>query len=176
MISNTKESKFTVKDITLIAILTTILFVQEQLLSFLPNVQLTVFLLVVYSKKLGLLKTVIITLIHTILDCLVMGSLNVAYFPFMLIGWMLIPVLLNTIFKKVESNISLAFLGVLFSFMYCWIYIIPSIIILEVDFISYFYADIIWEIILATSSFLTIMLLYTPCALVLDKITKREIY
>ena len=33
-----------VKDITIIAILAAILFVQEQALSFLPNIQLTVFL------------------------------------------------------------------------------------------------------------------------------------
>ena len=174
MISNSKESKFTVRDITLIAILTTILFVQEQLLSFLPNIQLTVFLLVVYSKKLGLFKTIIITLIHTILDCFVMGSLNMMYFPFMLIGWMLIPILLNTIFKKVESNISLSFLGILFSLLYCWLYIIPSCIILQVDFLSYLYADIVWEVILAVSSFLTILLLYNPCSVTVDRFIKRE--
>ena len=37
----------TTKDIALIAVLTGVLFVQEQLLSFIPNVQLTVFLLVI---------------------------------------------------------------------------------------------------------------------------------
>ena len=42
-----------VKDITLIAVLTSILFVQKQLLSFLPNIQLTFFFLVLFSKKLN---------------------------------------------------------------------------------------------------------------------------
>ena len=74
------------KDIALIAIFSVILFVQEQLFSFIPNVQLTVFLLVLYSKVLGFKKTALIILIHTILDNLINGSLNLMYFPFMLLN------------------------------------------------------------------------------------------
>ena len=133
-----KENKMlTTRDITLIAILTAILFVQEQVLSFLPNFQLTVFLLVLFSKKIGFINTIIITTIHVLLDNLVMGSFNFIYVPFMLIGWLIIPVLLNTIFKKVNSNILLAVLGVMVSFVYCWIYKIPNCIILQTDFFSY---------------------------------------
>ena len=170
-----KNNVITIKDITLIALLTTILFVQEQLLSILPNIQLTVFLLVLYSKKLGFIKTTIICFIHVLLDNLIMGSFNVIYMPFMFIGWMIIPISLNTIFKKVNSNIILAFLGILFSFLYCWIYIIPNTLILEVSFISYLVADILWEVLLATSSFLTILLLYDPCSKLFDKYIKKEI-
>ena len=169
-----KNNVITIKDITLIALLTTILFVQEQLLSILPNIQLTVFLLVLYSKKLGFIKTTIICFIHVLLDNLIMGSFNVIYMPFMFIGWMIIPISLNTIFKKVNSNILLAFLGLLFSFLYCWIYIIPNTLILEVSFISYLVADILWEVLLATSSFLTILLLYEPCSNLFDKYIKKE--
>ena len=53
-----------VKDITIIAILAAILFVQEQALSFLPNIQLTVFLLVLYSKTLKLWKVLLIIFIQ----------------------------------------------------------------------------------------------------------------
>ena len=170
-----KENKMlTTRDITLIAILTAILFVQEQALSFIPNFQLTVFLIVLFSKKIGFVNTIIITAIHVLLDNLVMGSFNFIYVPFMLIGWLIIPVLLNTIFKKVNSNILLAVLGVMFSFIYCWIYIIPNCIILQTDFFSYLIADLIWEILLASSSFITILLLYTPCSNVLDKVLKRQ--
>ena len=132
-----KENKMlTTRDITLIAILTAILFVQEQALSFIPNFQLTVFLIVLFSEKIGFVNTIIITAIHVLLDNLVMGSFNFIYVPFMLIGWLIIPVLLNTIFKKVNSNILLAVLGVMFSFIYCWIYIIPNCIILQTDFLD----------------------------------------
>ena len=78
---NTKKDKWylATKDITLIALLTTLLFVQEQALVFIPNVQLTVFLIVFYSKKLGFLRTSLIVAIHVVLDNLVMGSFNLIY-------------------------------------------------------------------------------------------------
>lgn len=171
-----KKNVIDAKDITLIALMTTILFVQEQILTFIPNVQLTVFLLVLYSKKLGFIRTLIICLIHVVLDNLVMGSFNLLYMPFMFIGWMIIPITLNSVFRKIESNIILAFLGIFFSFLYCWIYIIPSCIMLHVDFITYLMTDIIWEILLATSSFLTILLMYEPCSKIFDSYKfKKEI-
>ena len=100
---------------------------------------------------------------------MIMGSFNILYLPFMLVGWLIIPIMLNTLFKKVDSNIKLAFLGLLFSFIYCLIYIIPNCIILEVDFITYLFADISWEILLAISSFISIILLYDPCSKIFDK-------
>ena len=51
---------FRTKDLTIIAVFSAILFVQELSLSFIPNIQLTVFLLVLYSKVFGLKKTCII--------------------------------------------------------------------------------------------------------------------
>ena len=63
-----KNIKLSVRDLTLIAVLTTVLFVSEQLLSFIPNVQLTVFLIVLYSKRVGFVKTSIVTIIHVLLD------------------------------------------------------------------------------------------------------------
>ena len=43
----------TTKDLAIISLMTTILFVQEQLLTSLPGIQLTFFLIVLFSKKLG---------------------------------------------------------------------------------------------------------------------------
>lgn len=164
-----KKNVINAKDITLIALMTTILFVQEQALTFIPNVQLTVFFLILYSKKFGLYKTSIICLIHVLLDNFVMGSFNLIYMPFMFLGWIIIPISLNTIFKRANSNIILAFLGVLFSLIYSWVYIIPNCIIMQVDLLTYLMADLIWEILLVTSSFLTILLLYEPCSKIFDK-------
>ena len=61
-------SRISVKDIAIMAVMTSILFVQEQLLSSLPGVQLTIFLILLFSKKFGLIKTVIIVIIHVLLD------------------------------------------------------------------------------------------------------------
>lgn len=150
-----------VKDITIIAILTAVLFIQEQLLTFLPNVQLTLFLIVLYSKTLGIKKTIIIVIIHTFLDNLIMGF-NLLYFPFMLCGWLIIPTTLATIFKKVNSPIILAFLGIGYALVYSWVFLIAHVLITEVEFWAYLIADIYFEIILAASSFITILWLYEP--------------
>lgn len=163
------------KNLVLIALLTSILFLQEQLLSFLPNVQLTVFLFVLYSKKLGFATTSMIGLIYVLLDVITMGSSSFLFLPFMLIGWLIIPLLLNTVFKKVESNILLGLLGILFAFIYSFINIIPGMIMFDLDFITYLKGDIVYELILASSSFITIILLYKPCSKVFDRYIKREI-
>lgn len=163
------------KNLVLIALLTSILFLQEQLLSFLPNVQLTVFLFVLYSKKLGFATTSMICLIYVLLDVITMGSSSFLFLPFMLIGWLIIPLLLNTVFKKVESYIILSLLGILFAFIYSFVNIIPGMIMFSLDFITYLKGDIVYELILASSSFITIILLYKPCSKVFDRYIKREI-
>lgn len=160
---------FRTKDITIVAIFAAILFVQEQVFSFLPNIQLTVFFLVLYSKVFGFKKTIIIVIIHTLLDNLVMGSMNFLYFPFMLIGWLVIPCTVCSLLKNNDNNIVLALFGILFSFIYSWLFIIPNVIINEVSVIAYLSADIVWEIVLAMSSFLTILWLYKPCSKIIQK-------
>ena len=100
-----------VKDIAIMAVMTSILFVQEQLLSSLPGVQLTIFLMVLYSKKFGFTKATIIIIVHVILDNLFNSSFSLMYTPTMLVGWMLIPLTICTIFKKVESPIILYIVG-----------------------------------------------------------------
>lgn len=159
-----------IKDITLCAICTSILVVQEQILAFLPNIQLTLFLMVLFSKKLGLIRTSIIITCYTLIDGLVGGPFNIIYLIFILIGWLLIPVLLCTVFKKVQSPLYLALLGVMFAFTYSWINIIPNLILTSASIISYLIADYPFELLLAASSFLSILWLYTPIERVFKKI------
>ena len=159
-----------IKDITLCAICTSILVVQEQILAFLPNIQLTLFLMVVFSKKLGLIRTIIIITCYTLIDGLIGGPFNIIYITFMLIGWLIIPILLCTIFKKVQSPLYLALLGVMFAFTYSWINIIPNLILTSATIISYLIADYPFELLLAVSSFLSILWLYTPIERVFKKI------
>jgi hypothetical protein len=160
------------KDITIIAVMTTILFVQEQLLASLPGIQLTVFLIILYSKKLGLAKSSIIIVLHVLLDNFYMSSFSLMYTPTMLIGWLIIPLSLCTIFKKVESPILLALLGVLYSFIYCWLYIIPSYFLISISPIAYLISDITFEIALAVVSFVSILFLYKPCSKIFELLNK----
>lgn len=166
--------KLVIKDLCLIAVLTAVLFVQEQLFSFLPNITLTVFLIILYSKCLGFVRCSLIVVIHTLLDNLFMGSLNMVYFPFMLLGWLIIPITLCSVFKRVSRPLPLAFLGIIFSLLYCWIFIIPQVLITEVDIHDYFIADIPFEIILALGTFLAVLWLYQPLKKVIDQFIKKD--
>ena len=161
------------KDIAIIAVMTTILFVQEQLLSSLPGVQLTIFLIILYSKKLGLAKTALIIFLHVMLDNFYMSSFSLMYTPPMLVGWLLIPLTLCTILKKVESPIILGLLGVIYSFIYCWLYIIPNYLIMHIGPIAYLSTDIIFEFILAICSFASILILYKPCSKIFDLLLSK---
>ena len=90
--------------IVMTALLTAIIFVQEELLSFIPNVQLTVLLLVVYGAYCGPKWGTIIVLLHVFLDNLFVGSLTIYVMLPMFIGWEII--MLASYFvrkKKVRS-------------------------------------------------------------------------
>ena len=160
------------KDIAIIAVMTTILFVQEQLLSSLPGIQLTVFLIILYSKKFGLAKASLIIFLHVMLDNFYMSSFSLMYTPTMLLGWLIIPLTLCTFFKNLESPFLLGLLGCLYAFIYSWLFVIPNYLIMHIDPIAYLASDIIFEIILAICSFLSVLFLYRPCSRVMDILIK----
>lgn len=169
MKSTTKARiKYTAKDVAIIAMLTALLFVQEELLTFIHGVQFTVFLLVLYSKKLGFSRTTIIILIHVLLDNLVMNSFSIIFTPFMFMGWMFIPLILCIFFKKTESPLILSGVALVCSFIYCLMYIIPNYIAYEINPIVYLTSDVLFEVIMAAFSFLSVLWLYKPCSKVFD--------
>lgn len=154
--------------IVLISILTGILFVQEQILTPLPNIQLTIFLIVVYSVVFNFTESILMIIVHVVLDNILLGSLNLVTFPFMLIGYLIIPITIKTVFRKIRSPRALALLGILYSLIYSWIFIIPNIWLLKIPFLVYLIQDIPFEILLAASSFLTILWLYEPFKNIID--------
>ena len=77
----------------------------------------------------------------------------------------------NAIFKKIENNIILALLSMIYAFLYSWIYIIPNTIVYEYSILYYLSADILFEIILAVSSFISVLWLYKPLSNLFDKMT-----
>lgn len=169
----------TTKDIAFIAMCAAILFIQEELLTFIPNVQLTIFLLVLFSKKLGFFRTTIIVIIHVLLDNLVMGSLNLFYTPAMFIGWMFIPIVISCFCKNIENPILLGVFGCICAFLYCWTFIVPNVVLYKIDPVAYLLSDIIFELILAACGFITTAILYSPCSNLFDRLgitkTKKNI-
>ena len=163
-----QTGKLSTKDIVLIGAFAAILLIQKELLTFIPNVSLTVFLIVLYSKAFGMKKTLFILLVYVLLDNIIMGNMGLIFVPFQYIGWALIPLLLCTVFRGVHDPLRLALLSALFSFLYCWIMVIPGVIVMHVSAGAYLAADITFELVLAASSFVSVLLLYRPCYRVLS--------
>lgn len=155
-------------EVVLIAICTTILTTIEFMLSFLPNIQLTFLLIVVYSKTLKTKRTLIIIFLHVLLDNLICGTFNLIFVPTMLIGYSIIPLFLNTICKHITNIHVLAVGGVVLALLYSWLFIIPNVLILNIEFKTYLIADLPFEGLLACSTFLSILWLYEPLTKVVN--------
>lgn len=156
--------KSTIKDLTIIVVAASILFVQQLALSFIPNVQFSVLLLILYTKVLGFKKTSLIIVIHVLAVNLFspLGPVVPTLIPAMFIAWMLIPILLSTVFKKVESAIYLSLIGFVYGFVYGWVYIPFTVWFIGTPFLPYLIWDIPFEIIMAISNMVSILWLYDP--------------
>ena len=161
----------TIKDTALIAVCAAILFVQQLALSFLPNIQFTTLLIILYTKVLGFKKTTFTIVIHIIVINILSpyGPLMPMYIPSMFIGWMLIPISLSTFLKKLNSAYALAIFGFFFGFLYGWLFIPVAVFVLGTPFEAYFMMDLPFELIMALSNFLTVLWLYYPLRNMLSK-------
>ena len=153
------------------ALLTAIIFVQEELLTFIPNVQLTVLLLVVYGAYCGPKWGTAIVLMHVFLDNLIMGSLTIYIVLPMFVGWEII--LLASYFVRKRNVYIKATVAGIGALLYCWIFVLSSIVFYKVDPKAYIIADIPFEIILVICSVITVLWLYNPIYKVLKD---RDVY
>lgn len=158
-----KHSK-TLKDLTLMVVCASILFVQQISLSFIPNVQFSVLLIILYTKMLGFKKTSLIIVVHVAAINLLspFGPIVPTLIPAMFIAWMIVPVLLTTVFRKVENVIWLALFGLVYGFVYGWVYIPFTVFLLDTPFVPYLIMDIPFEVLMGISNMISILWLYEP--------------
>lgn len=142
------------------AICATILFVQETILSIIPNFQFTTLLIVLFFNLFGFKATVLIIIVHVFLDNLWMQSLSVIYTPAMFLGWLSLPLILLIVPRK--NEIILSIVGALHGIIYSLFFVIAQVFITQVDIKAYLIADIPFVIILSISNFVTILWLYQP--------------
>ncbi|MCM1260957.1 MAG: hypothetical protein NC182_07505 [Prevotella sp.] len=155
--------KRTCRQMVYYALFTAILFVQEQLLGFLPNIQFTIFLLVLYAKVFGCLPTLGIIMIHVGLDCIINGSIAPFVVIPMGIGYAFIPIFIHFFLKNTNKPLFLALYGILSSILYSLCFTITNALFLDISIKHYILADIPFVLLLCASSFLSILWLYAPC-------------
>ena len=160
------------KMLCLISLFSAILFVQEEALTMVPNVQLTFLLVCVYSATIGLKYSSIIILVHVLLDNLFMNTFNLYCMVPQYIG-LFIACLFGYLFRNKNEYIQGIFSS-LAALIYCILYLLVNIWFLDAKFIPYLIADIPFEIILMVSSFITIIFLYKPLVKVIKNFLKDD--
>lgn len=161
------------RTLTLSGLLLGVLVAQEYALLGIPNVQLTVVLLLVYAAVLPWSALVPLTVAYVVLDNWIMGSLNIVYFVPMLAAWLL----LVTVGKGLAKGPRWAMVlwGTAFGFVYGWFFAIPQTILLHVDLWAYLAADFPFEVVMASTDFVTVAFLHPPLvSLLLSLLGHRE--
>lgn len=160
-----------------IALAISITFVQEQLLLFIPNVQFTILLIILFTRYFTFRESTIYIMVYVLLDNMYMGSLNLLYTPPMFVGWMLIPVAQKLFLHKMKTEFSLALFAFVFGFVYSWIFIPVRMLEMGISqFWPYFLLDIPFEVILASTGFLTVIFLFKPLNNVLSQLITENGY
>jgi len=151
------------KKMMMISLSIAIVFTQEQLLVFLPNIQLTVLLIVVFVSVFSFMESIILITGYVLLDSLYMGGLNPFYLVPMLIAWYLIPISYHTIMRKTTNEVKLSLFAFVFGFVYGWVFIPFRMIQTGItELWPYFVLDLPFEIIMATTGLLTVLWIYKP--------------
>ena len=158
------KTKNSIRSIALVAMLLAILIIQEEFLIFIPNVQLTVILIIVYAQFLDDKELYPLVIAYVIIDSMIMGGLSFMYTPSMMLSWSL----LAFVSKKVKSSPDYVklIIAVLFGFVYGWSFL-PATAILQKfsrleKFFTYIKFDLIFEVTMAISGLATYLVFYNP--------------
>ena len=184
MILRLKAERFTVlnlkptkrdliRSITLAGMLLAILFVQEQLLVLVPQFQFTVVLIIVYAAIFPYKILVPLIGAYVLLDNIYMGTLNYLYFIPMLFAWIMLAVIARALRNK--AFYVQVILAIAFGFVYGWVYLPARMIEQGVGiFWLYLKMDLPFEIMMAASNLITMLLIYQPLRLSLEKLFEHQ--
>ncbi len=152
--------KLNIRKMCILSLMAVILFVQEEALTILPNIQLTFLLISVYAAVFGIKYSLLVVAIHVTLDNIVMGSFTPIVMIPMFIGYVILVIVMNLlkdsklVFKVIAASIC--------SWIYCMVFLIANALFLDINVREYFIADIPFEILLILSTIFTITYLYNP--------------
>ena len=166
-----------VKRMIMIALAVPIIIIQEQLLVMVPNVQFTVVLIILFSSIFSLKESIIMVLVYVLIDSMYMGALNPLYMTPMVLGWSFIPLSIHTYLRGTKSEMKLAVFALGFGFLYGWIFIPFKIIEQGITTVwPYFIADLPFEIIMAATGFITVILLFKPLYKIIKQYDTEDLH
>lgn len=150
----------TVKKLCYLVVLTTILFVQEELLTPIPSVQLTFFLIMIYGATVGIGYASLIVVAHVLLDNLFMSSFTIQTIGPMLIGYFI--TLLMGYLLRGKSEILNGIVNALCAVIYSALFIPVNIFVYDVEPYAYIIADIPFVLVMMTCNLFCALFLYKP--------------
>ncbi len=162
-----KKGLIKTRELAMLAMLTAILFVQETLLSFIPNIQLSVLLIMVYAATLGIGKATLVMTVHVLLDNIIWGSLNPLTACPMWLGWFIL-ILIGFALRKFPLPVIVAG-SALGSLLYCWSFALFNYLFMNINIVAYLIADIVFETLMCSCSVITVMFLYRPAEKLINK-------
>lgn len=172
-IQSDKSRKQSIRTITFSAMLLAVLVVQEQLLTLLPNIQLTVVLIMVYGAILPYTYLTTVIVGYVFLDSMIMGSFHLLYLIPMLIGWLSLAYVSRMIrHRKIGLII---FVAMFYGFYYGWLFIPFRLLDIGINrFWEYLKSDLIFEFFMVVNNVLTVGLLYLPIKRLLSSFSQTE--
>ena len=140
--------------------LTAILTVQEELLTVIPNVQLTFLLVICYGATIGILDGTLVVIVHVIIDNLIMNSFT----PFIIIPMFMgleIALIIGYLLRNKKEYI-VAIFGGIAGLIYALLFFGSTVLFYNVEPIPYLIADIPFDVVLISCNVIAILFLYKP--------------
>lgn len=172
------KSKIMIKDIAYIAVMVAIIEVCKTALSFLPNIELTSFWIIMFMLFLGK-RTYFAVPVFILIEGAIYGF--GLWWLMYLYAWPLLA-LITWIFKKVDSVIFWSVLSSIFGLSFGFLCSIPYFFIglsngnikaaLTTQF-TWWIAGIPWDIVHGIGNFVMMFVLYIPVSRAMNKIVKK---
>ena len=157
----------TVKKLCYLVVLTTIIFVQEELLTPIPSVQLTFFLVMIYGATLGIGYGSLIVVAHVLLDNLYMSSFGITTIGPMLIGYEI--TLIMGYLLRGKNEILNGIVNALCAVIYSALFIPVNIFVYDVEPLAF-------VLVLMTCNMFCALFLYKPIYKVLNNEFNKDKY
>lgn len=167
------------KDICLIGIMVAVIEVCKATLTFLPNIELTTFWLIMFTLFFGKKVAFVVPVFILIEGCLYgFGSWWIMY----LYTWPLL-VLVTWIYRKQESLWFWSVLSAVFGLLFGFFCSIPYYVLGAIDGglrgglyagFSWWVAGIPWDLVHGISNFVLMVVLYKPVRVIMKKVSTTE--
>lgn len=172
IISRRSKNPITVKELCILAFMSVVLFIQEELFTFIPNFQFTFLLLAAYVCVFGYRKTSLIVLAHVLLDNMFMGSLTPIVMTPMWMGYM---IYISVIWLLRNKRLWAIVLGAVLSvIIYCLLFLVVNAIFLDINSYAYWITDIPFEVMLASCTAFTLIYIFRPLSKKLNELWYKD--